>query len=67
MTDPYADFTATDADGAELSIVWVKGGGARISVGGNQPLDQPPCSRLLGPRTLLALYHFLRDGRDAAP
>jgi hypothetical protein len=37
MTDPYADYTVADNDGAELSIVWVKGGGARIYVYGGWP------------------------------
>jgi hypothetical protein len=33
MSDLYADYTVADGSGAELSIVWVKGG-ARIYAGG---------------------------------
>ncbi len=58
--DPYADFSATDDAGAELSLVWVgEGGDARISVGGDQPMDQPPCSILLGARTLKLLAEII--------
>ena len=58
MKDPYPIFTATDDAGAELSLVWADGG-ARIYIGGDQPMDQPPCSILLGDRTLKLLAEII--------
>jgi hypothetical protein len=66
MTDPYADFTARDSDGAELSIVWVKGGGARITIAGDQPLNQPPCSILRSCDEMIALRDYLNAQRLSA-
>jgi hypothetical protein len=59
MSDPYADYTVADDSGAELSIVWVQGGGARIYIGGDQPLDQPPCSILRSREEMVALRDYL--------
>ena len=47
--DPWADLSLTDASGAYLSWVWLADGCAQLSIGGDQPLDQPPCSIKLTP------------------
>jgi hypothetical protein len=65
MTDPYADYTVADDFGAELSIVWVKGGGARIyviDVGD----DQPGCSILRSREEMIALRDYLNAQLNAS-
>jgi hypothetical protein len=59
MTDPYADYTVADDDGAELSIVWVKGGGARIyvNVSGGWPYERD--SILRSREEMVALRDYL--------
>lgn len=48
MGKTMTDFRATDSSGADLAIAWTADGGARIRVGGTQPMDQPPCSMMAG-------------------
>jgi hypothetical protein len=65
MTDPYADYTVADESGAELSIVWVKGGGARIYVSGARPARIHACSILRSREEMVALRDYL-DAQLAA-
>jgi hypothetical protein len=55
------DFYATHPAGADISIVWLDDGGAFIRVGGDQPMDQPPCSIRRSREEMAAL----RDHLDA--
>jgi hypothetical protein len=55
--DPEANLNIATPDGADLSVVWTQKG-ATISIGGDQPMDQPPCRISLNNTDLanLALY-----------
>jgi hypothetical protein len=64
MTDPYADYTVADDDGTELSIVWVKGGGARIYVCGDP--DRGGFSILRSREEMVALRDYLNAQLDAS-
>jgi hypothetical protein len=66
MTDPYTDYTVADESGAELSIVWVKGGGARIYL--VEPLDvgDMTCSILRSREEMVALRDYLNAQLDAS-
>jgi hypothetical protein len=61
--DPWADLSLTDASGAYLSWVWLADGSVQLSIGGDQPLDQPPCSIKLTPE-MQAQIAALLDGRQ---
>lgn len=55
------DFRATDSAGADMSIEWTGDGGARIRVGGTQPLDQPGCSIKRSREEMAALRDYLDE------
>jgi hypothetical protein len=59
--DPEADLSIATPDGSDLSIAWVRDG-ATISVGGDQPMDQPPCRITLNRTQLLEIaIYILRE------
>jgi hypothetical protein len=59
MTDPYADLILLGDAECTLSVVWIKGGDARISIDGDQPLDQPPPSVRLSRTAMRSLQQHL--------
>jgi hypothetical protein len=59
--DPEADLRIAASDGADLSIVWTETG-ATISIGGDQPMDQPPCRITLDRKQILDLGRYIYDG-----
>jgi hypothetical protein len=65
MPDRYADLSFENPDGADFSLVWVKGGRASISVGGDQPMDQPPCAITLDRARLIKLAGHIVAGLAA--
>jgi hypothetical protein len=62
----YADLTLADAQGGDLSLVFIAGGGARLYVGGDQPMDQPPCSVKLSRDQLARLADRIYRGLVAS-
>jgi hypothetical protein len=56
--DPEENLNIATPDGRDLSIVWTKAG-ATISIGGDQPMDQPPCRIMLDRQQILALGIYI--------
>jgi hypothetical protein len=56
--DPEKDLNMAAPDGADLSIVWTETG-ATISVGGDQPMDQPPSRITLTNSQLISLAAYI--------
>jgi hypothetical protein len=59
--DPEEDLNIAAADGADLSIVWTETG-ATISIGGDQPMDQPPSRITLNLTQLRDLADYIQRG-----
>jgi hypothetical protein len=59
--DPEADLRIATPDGADLSIVWTQTG-ATISVGGDQPMGQPPCRITLTRLQLIDIALYIIKG-----
>jgi hypothetical protein len=59
--DPDEDLHVATPDGSDLSIVWTQTG-ATISIGGDQPMDQPPCRIRLDLTQLRDVADYLLRG-----
>jgi hypothetical protein len=59
--DPEENLNIATPDGRDLSIVWTKAG-ATISIGGDQPMGQPPCRITLTRLQLIDIALYIIKG-----